>query len=406
MSKDLKDLIDIAEEKDKSRAQLEKTIELLQIEVNRLEAKLKEHKPQPLPSIHPSAEESDNSAELEILKNMINSQRQELAQKEHDKEELQNIIEALNLELTNVRNELEDANKGEILEKTKNSLNSLMENYANLEKVNIALKERFSELEEENTRLSEDINRLSFEQSTANEIQSNSSISKQKIASLQEENKILNEMINEINNERLEDKDLENLVETLKDNNYDLEKKIESLNDYIDTLKAEKFNITKLETKISALQQKIQDLENINESLRERKIEVPLEKITTDVFPDEIKKPIQDFTPLNSEKPFKSPDLAQQEIKLPKLVDIAPAKPTLKGFSDTEIKTEDTFILFDKEKKLELEETSERKRKCPKCGNTNKAQIREMLDKSNVILAYPKMYGKKYMCGQCGTEWH
>ena len=94
----------------------------------------------------------------------------------------------------------------------------------------------------------------------------------------------------------------------------------------------------------------------------------------------------------------------QQEMKLPKLEDSILVKPTLRETSDTEIKTED-FIRFDKEKKLEQEETSERKRKCPKCANTNKAQIREMLDKNNVILAYPKMYGKKYVCGQCGTEW-
>ena len=26
-------------------------------------------------------------------------------------------------------------------------------------------------------------------------------------------------------------------------------------------------------------------------------------------------------------------------------------------------------------------------------------------DKSNVILDYPRLYGKKFRCGQCGVQW-
>ena len=46
-------------------------------------------------------------------------------------------------------------------------------------------------------------------------------------------------------------------------------------------------------------------------------------------------------------------------------------------------------------------------RKCPKCGNQRKSLIREELDKSNIIMAYPRMYGKKYVCGAfgCGCNW-
>jgi hypothetical protein len=31
--------------------------------------------------------------------------------------------------------------------------------------------------------------------------------------------------------------------------------------------------------------------------------------------------------------------------------------------------------------------------------------IHESTDKTNIILDYPKMYGKKFKCGECGTEW-
>jgi transposase-like protein len=50
-------------------------------------------------------------------------------------------------------------------------------------------------------------------------------------------------------------------------------------------------------------------------------------------------------------------------------------------------------------------EKREGRRKCPKCNNENKFMIKESTDKGNIILAYPKVYGKKYKCGQCGIEW-
>ncbi|MFX0003912.1 MAG: hypothetical protein ACFE9J_10525 [Candidatus Hermodarchaeota archaeon] len=45
------------------------------------------------------------------------------------------------------------------------------------------------------------------------------------------------------------------------------------------------------------------------------------------------------------------------------------------------------------------------RRECPICGNTNKALIYENVDRTHMISYYPKLYGKKYKCGQCGREW-
>lgn len=50
-------------------------------------------------------------------------------------------------------------------------------------------------------------------------------------------------------------------------------------------------------------------------------------------------------------------------------------------------------------------EKSEGRRVCPKCGQDRKHMIHESVDKSNIILDYPRMYGKKYKCGSCGAEW-
>ncbi|MFX0006269.1 MAG: hypothetical protein ACFFA7_12065 [Promethearchaeota archaeon] len=43
------------------------------------------------------------------------------------------------------------------------------------------------------------------------------------------------------------------------------------------------------------------------------------------------------------------------------------------------------------------------RRKCPSCGD--ESSIHEVVDKSIIIMAYPRIYGKKKYCGLCGYEW-
>ncbi|MFW9899020.1 MAG: hypothetical protein ACFFDO_07140 [Candidatus Thorarchaeota archaeon] len=50
-------------------------------------------------------------------------------------------------------------------------------------------------------------------------------------------------------------------------------------------------------------------------------------------------------------------------------------------------------------------EKSEGRRKCPSCGEENKYMIHEEIDKTQIIMDYPKVYGKKWKCGKCGTTW-
>ena len=50
-------------------------------------------------------------------------------------------------------------------------------------------------------------------------------------------------------------------------------------------------------------------------------------------------------------------------------------------------------------------EKVEGRRKCPSCGEENKSMIHESTDRTNIISDYPRMYGLKYRCGKCGTEW-
>ncbi|TXT67355.1 MAG: conserved membrane protein of unknown function [Promethearchaeota archaeon] len=53
---------------------------------------------------------------------------------------------------------------------------------------------------------------------------------------------------------------------------------------------------------------------------------------------------------------------------------------------------------------LTIEKTSGR-RACPKCNEDRGSMIHESIDKSNILLNYPRIYSTKFKCGKCGTEW-
>lgn len=58
-----------------------------------------------------------------------------------------------------------------------------------------------------------------------------------------------------------------------------------------------------------------------------------------------------------------------------------------------------------KHDKSRLIEYSHGRRTCPACGNQDKYPIKEIVDKDNIISYSPRIYGKKYICGDCMTEW-
>jgi len=45
------------------------------------------------------------------------------------------------------------------------------------------------------------------------------------------------------------------------------------------------------------------------------------------------------------------------------------------------------------------------RRQCPKCFNYDRNKIREAIDRENIIMQNPNIYGWKYICGECGNEW-
>ncbi|MFX0156306.1 MAG: HEAT repeat domain-containing protein [Candidatus Hodarchaeota archaeon] len=95
MSKDLKDLINTVEKKTRSQAELEKTISSLKEEINRLKYTIKEQKLLIESLKNEKIEGIELPSEIDILKDIITSQRHELNEKQSDIEKLNNKIDKL-----------------------------------------------------------------------------------------------------------------------------------------------------------------------------------------------------------------------------------------------------------------------------------------------------------------------
>ncbi|MFX0137380.1 MAG: hypothetical protein ACFFDN_27320 [Candidatus Hodarchaeota archaeon] len=145
----------------------------------------------------------------------------------------------------------------------------------------------------------------------------------------------------------------------------------------------------------------IEELMKENESLKNRISELEMEN-------KRLKKPqvlrTDIITPIGPKEPIKSIRL----LKKPKKVEVStPLKEETKY--SKEIGLEITNKLYSptstnsSSQKPIIEGKS--RRECPVCGNTRHIYIHEEIDKTNIILDYPRIYGKKYKCGACGGQW-
>ena len=82
---------------------------------------------------------------------------------------------------------------------------------------------------------------------------------------------------------------------------------------------------------------------------------------------------------LESPEPLKEPELEfSSDLETPVLTISSSDNPIVEGYS---------------------------RRQCPNCDNDRHMFIHEEIDKTNILMAYPRIYGKKYKCGKCGTNW-
>jgi DNA repair exonuclease SbcCD ATPase subunit len=391
MSQNLKDLIDKAEEEERTRAQLEKNVENLKLKVARLETKLKETRESQEPVFQNVPTGEAESEEILLLKNLINSQNQELTQRNREKEVLQIKVENLNNELVNLKESMNDSIKDQVIMKTQNSLNTLIEDYGRLENMNKNLKEKILEIESENDRLRENMKIGDKETSHIEELEYKMSRLNKQLNDLREANKLLENSNLVLKDKELSVENLENTLENLESINIELKKENQQLSVKLEEVKAERFRLTRFEAKVSSLEKEVKKLQVENEDLKQK--DAILLAKTINLMETQKKE-----SPRMEEFHIPKKKGLEKELKVE-------AREEDLSIESSEIVEELTTEGEKLKDEMSKEESITRKKTCPNCGNTNKDQIREFDDKTKILYTYPRIYGKMYRCGQCGTEW-
>jgi hypothetical protein len=145
--------------------------------------------------------------------------------------------------------------------------------------------------------------------------------------------------------------------------------------------------IEKLKNENADFKKRIKVLQKENASLREklsdRKEKPPVTK--------EEKKPIKLF---KKEKKTELPDSTKEPKE-----SVVSKEMNLEIPSDFETPS----VPLSSTHKIIIEGDS--RRMCPSCDNAQHRLIYEQTDKTHILLDYPRIYGKKFKCGNCGTEW-
>jgi myosin heavy subunit len=460
MSENLKDLINKAEENEKTQAQLEKTVEKLERKIAKLEKRLKENQSSSKLELGKPTTRQIEPEEITILKDLISTQNQELAKRYREKETLQQNIKDLNDELISIQESLNDDIRDQVIIKTQNSLNNLIEDYGRLENTNIKLKEKISEIEIENERLSESTKTLEAKSSNVERLEEDTYSLRKQLSDLENTNKKLKEKISgiEMEKERLLEstKTLEaksSNVERLEEDTYSLRKQLSDLEEVNKILEDYNLSLKTKELSVDNLEITIQKLENLNSELREENQKLA-EKLDT-VKADRFRLTKSEVKASNLEKEVEALHIENEELKQKDAILLAKTINVMETQIKESPKAPEMFVpeepLFEEKAEVKIEETSEvekafeepvvpktdlittsddldltsvsepedtslkkemlkeesviRKKTCPNCGNTNKDQIREFDDITKIIYTYPRIYGKMYRCGQCGTEW-
>ncbi len=412
MSKDIKNLIEMAEEDEKTRAQLEENVETLKREIVKLNKKLNEKiSLAKIDSVEP-AEKLKESEEIRNLGSLITSQKQELARKIHEIEALQQKMEKLNLELENNRNNFTGSAKDQVLTKTQNSLNNLIEDYGRLEGIIKSLNDKISELEKENKLLTESSTNLKSESSNMEQLEEKIYGLKKQLNDFERSKKLLEDNIHTLKSKQSSVEELEKALKSLDNRNKELKEEKQLLKEEIKTAKTKLFNFSRKEQKVSDLKNKIEELKKENKNLIKKDTLLLAKTITAINVKKSEHPPVLKDTSAKIEK-VSEVDLEVKQEKTKEQIEVLSLEPEIISdliTSDTKTDLNQTSepkeLLKENEIPIDLsEESVTRKKKCPNCGNTNKAQIREFDDKTRVIYTYPKIYAKMYRCGQCGTEW-
>ena len=348
--------------------------------------------------------------------------------------------------------------ENEVLQQNIDSLKSQQEYVVVLESKIYQLNKKISELEQENMNLYEGERKLNPNQEYIENLENKIIEYDEKIASLEKINRLHRETIDKLRDGQSSIvSDLENKIKeqneyvaSLITENREIRKQLEHPKEEQIPSHIEE-NIINLQKKIASLEKQNKDLEEKNQVLKAALL-LHVDMETTELTDTAIKpiskklseeaanqkeitiksQPITDITEkIEIDKEEHIPQIPKgkvQELVNQRHValmarEYSEEKPqvTQEPITENVIVVESDALPPPQEKFIEktapeavnsqdiedigVIETSEGRRKCPICGNENLRLIREVEDKTKIISAYPRLYGKKLKCGQCGAEW-
>ncbi|MGQ4874996.1 MAG: HEAT repeat domain-containing protein [Promethearchaeia archaeon] len=229
MSKDIRDLIDLYEKKNRKVAEYESTISFLKEEIERLNFTIEEQKRLIEDLKQNNKEETEFPDDLQILKDLIVSQRQELLEKDREIERLNDKLEEI---IKKYQNELNIGKRGENEEIIK-------------------LKKMIVQITDENEKLKKEIKQLEKLQlnNRESELLEELNIANQKLKVMIAENDDLRAQVNYLQNEindiksKREPSENENFmqaqvqIENLKLENQQLQEQIKFLEQELEATK-------------------------------------------------------------------------------------------------------------------------------------------------------------------------
>ncbi|MHA1438211.1 MAG: HEAT repeat domain-containing protein [Promethearchaeota archaeon] len=252
MSKEIRNIIDTVEEENQTKAQMEQTIKFLKEEIGRLNFRLSEQKKLIQDQEKKLEKQEKVPPDVQLLKEMVLSQRQDLIKKDKDIDILKDRIDELTLQLEKTRNGSKYGESNELLE-AKKLIVKLTDENERLHTSQEDSQKLISELQEENVDLKnelEDIYKHIEElKAETSELDATSELNaaKEKIKQLEKQNEIYISEINELRDQ------LHELQDNLIGNNLQFVSKLEE-----QTIKSLRAEIDDLQSLIVYLKQKLE----------------------------------------------------------------------------------------------------------------------------------------------------
>ncbi|MFX1398077.1 MAG: hypothetical protein ACFFAS_13655 [Promethearchaeota archaeon] len=406
MDRDLDDLINDMESDALTRSELHEKIKELIREIQKLRSKIAEQEGI-IERLGKKDDEADALDDIQILKDMVKTQRKQLTEKE-------NIIEAFESRNATLvdrsKHKREIANLKSQIDELQNQIKTLNEQVS-LYKVNDSnAREIIARLTEENTKFkSNEENSLELLEDLSRKKDDHKNRAKQ----LEEELKRIKDKFEEDMSKVRSD--YETQKEELQINEVEHARRISELEDQVEKLSKSAPIIPRMKEMddgryITENKKYVEEISNLRSQLRKLSTESELdglevtepfgetkEVIKEHVYIEKLHSTIKPF----SKSPIKNEEISDEPVPIEFKPSISPSETISNAKEDEAIPLSSVESSTTSDEKGVIDGS----RKCPKCGNQKKKLIHEELDKTNIIMAYPRLYGKKYRCGECGSNW-